>query len=82
MKIEAGTDLGKRTKVFDAIGRKIRMITSYDTDTKEATFIPSFVDEKGKERSIVVKENGRNTVLKITKVLEGSYAEVDGKRIQ
>lgn len=83
MIIHANTDEGQRAKIFLKDGTECKLpIKSYDTATQTAVHYE--FDDKGLIRMNEWSANGkkmtRDPVLTIT-VLEGSYAEIDGKRV-
>lgn len=83
MIIEANTAEGAKTRVFDKDGNPLNLpIKTYNTETQEAVVYE--LDENGRvkttEWTIEGKSGKRETVTKTVK-LEGSYAEIDGKRV-
>lgn len=89
MKIEANTDQGRNTKIFYADGSECELpIKSYDTETGEIEYYDAYHDENGKlhvkmtewvPNHATGKMERKPIVLK--KVLEKSYALVNGKKV-
>ncbi|HBI02306.1 MAG TPA: hypothetical protein DDY18_11870 [Flavobacterium sp.] len=83
MIISANTLTGQKTKVYDKDGVLIELpIRTYNTETQEAEVYE--LDENGRvkmtEWDVNDKKMTREPVLKIIK-LDGSYAEIDGRRV-
>lgn len=83
MIIKASDPQGKDTKVYDAAGKRVKLlITEYNTETKEATF---YVPGEGSVAMAKYSSKGHGAFeqepMKITAVLPGSYAEIKGKRV-
>ncbi len=83
MIIQANTEEGQKAKIFNSDGTEVRLpIKSYDTKTQTAQVYE--LDANGKVKMTEWSANGkkmtRDPVLNIV-VLEGSYAEIDGKRV-
>lgn len=83
MIIEANTEDGQNTKVYDQDGKQLELpIKSYNTETQEAVLYE--LDEKGKVKMTEWSQDGkkmtRQPMIKLVK-LEGSYAEINGKRV-
>ena len=87
MLIEAGTEIGNKVEIFDKDGNPLELLLkSYDTETKEAVIY--VIDPITKMQKMTPWEQlsgdglkGTRTFLTETTVLEGSYAVIDGKRI-
>lgn len=84
MIIVANSEQGQKTKVFLEDGTECRLpIKEYNTITQEAVVYE--LDEKGKVKTTPWKQEGKQmtrTILTKVVKLEGSYAEIDGKRVE
>ena len=84
MIIHANTAEGQKTKIFLKDGTECKLpIKSYDTETQTAVHYE--FDEKGLLKMTDWQPDGkkkmnREPIVSVT-VLEGSYAEIDGKRV-
>ena len=75
MIIKGDSPEGRLTQVYDKDGTRIGSpISEYNTETKEAIV---FVFENGRAK---VGKDGK--LVKETRFLEGSYAEIGGKRVK
>lgn len=83
MIIQANTLQGQKTKVYNQDGTEITLpIKSYNTETQEAEVYE--LDENGRVKTtewVMTDKSGRRQLLINTVKLEGSYAEIDGKRV-
>ena len=85
MIINARTADGVKTKIYNADGTRIALpIKEYNTETQEAVVFE--LDENGKVKCtpwVKDEKSGKMTRELITKTvkLQGSYAEIDGKRV-
>lgn len=70
--------IGKKIKVYDNMGREIKYVTYYDTDTFEIEFMPSFLTSDGKVSTYSeIGEDGEPTVKRVRTVWFGSYARIE-----
>lgn len=81
MKINAKTARGRRTKVYDSMGRLIGLCFYYDTNTREVGMYVSKKNVLGTYMVMTCKKNGKNRPMKVYAVWPGSYAMLDGKRL-
>ena len=83
MIIEARSPEGVKTKIYDKDGVRIELpIKEYNTETQEAVVYE--YDEKGLLKTTEWVQDGegmRRQIITKTIKLEGSYAEIDGKRV-
>lgn len=83
MIIQANSEEGQKTKIFLKDGSLCTLpIKSYDTETGLAVHYE--FDEKGQIRMTDWAPKGKKmerTPILTTTVLEGSYAEIDGRRV-
>lgn len=90
MIIESNTPDGSKTVIYDKDGNRVCLpIKSYDTETKEAEYY--LLDDNGKikmgewDNSKNIKTGlpvGTRHPLTEKKILEGSYAEIAGARVE
>jgi hypothetical protein len=70
----------KEVKVFDSMGREIKYVNYYDTETCEISFFPLTVTETGKISVLSEQvDSGMSQLKEIRTVWPGSYIEVDGE---
>lgn len=92
MLIESNSVIGMKCRVYDIVGKLIGFIKSYDTITKEAeVYVISGITKEGNPKFAVIGEGkpgwqinppgSEREVATAKCILEGSYAEIDGKRV-
>lgn len=73
----------QRAKIYDSVGREIKFVKSYNTETYEITFCPTHVNYDGRVTTFSeMLSDGSYTIKEVTTIWLGSYAVVDGTRIQ
>lgn len=83
MKLTVENTVGKKVKIFDPMDKEIQLVRAYDTQTCEVTFIPVYMTSEGVATPFTEKtEDGNNVIKEVTTVWKGSYAVVDGVRIE
>jgi len=83
MIIKGNSATGKDTKVLDAAGNKIKLLISeYNTETQEATFYVPGEGSLAMSKHVKSLAGGfEQEPMKVTAILPGSYAEIDGEKV-
>ena len=93
MIIKSNTEEGANSQVYDKRGNKITLpIYEYNTETKEVKYYEMFKDPEGLDRVkmgewVEETKDGKKTSkfkrspVTSSRVLEGSYVEIDGKKV-
>lgn len=81
MKFNVQNTENKNIKIYDNMGREIKFVSAYDTETCEITFMPTFVRGEGKFGAYTeITDDGNIETKKITTIWKGTYAEINGVR--